>query len=104
MQSSCFCPDELTSWARVEVVNGHIDKVILLPTGEVITDFRLGWWQTVEQLFGEILAAGHEEYLDDVTFTLDRTLGFPSFIQWTPDANVLDAGGTKTLREVRPLP
>lgn len=104
MQSSCFCPTEVIGWASVEVIGGHINKVVLLSTGEVVTDYRLSWWRTVEQLFGELLAADRQEYLDDVSFTLDPALGFPSFVRWTPSANILDAGGTRTLRNARPLP
>jgi hypothetical protein len=104
MQSSCFCPGELNSWASVEVVGGQISRVVLLSSGEVITDYRLSWWQTVEQLFAELLAADAQAYLDDVSFTIDRELGFPAFVRWTAPENVLDAGGTRTLRKARPLP
>jgi len=104
MRSSCFCPTELTSWASVEVVQGQVSRVVILSTGEVVTDDRRSWWQTVEQLFAELLAADQHSYLEDVSFTLDPDLGFPAFVRWEPPANVLDAGGTRTLRNVRPLP
>jgi len=104
MRSSCFCPEELLGWASVEVAGGQISRVVLLATGEVVTDSRLSWWQTVEQLFADLRAAEAQQYLDDVSFVLDPELGFPSFVRWTPPANVLDAGGTRALRNARVLP
>ena len=101
---SCFCGGELTQWARVEVVDGQVRRVTLVSTGEVITDHRMSFWPTVEKVFRDIHLARNSDGLADVQFTLDRTLGYPSFVQWSYGENILDAGGTQSLRNAAPLP
>ena len=102
-RQSCFCPPEVGEWARLVVVGGQIHRVILLRTGEVITDGRRNYWITVEQLFEAILEAGDNDELEDVDFSLDEQLGFPTFVRWVYNPNVLDAGGTHSFRNAAVL-
>ena len=104
MRRSCFCAPEVNDWARVEVVAGTVSRVTLLQSGEVITDFRLSYWSTVEQLFHSLRETDDEDWLEDIEFTLDPVLGYPSEIRWISPDNVLDAGAIQFLRNPAPLP
>lgn len=104
MRTSCFCPPEINDWARVEVRSGQVQRVTLLATGTVITDSRLGSWSTVEAIFAQIRRANDEDYLDDLRFTLDPQLGFPTLVEWLPSPGIQDAGATLSLRNATPLP
>lgn len=104
MRRSCFCAPEVNDWARVEVVGGMVSRVTLLQSGEIITDFRLTYWSTVEQLFSSLRETDEEDWLEDIEFTLDRVLGYPTEIRWISPENVLDAGAIQYLRNPAPLP
>lgn len=104
MRRSCFCPPEINEWARVEVVGGAVSRVTLLQSGETITDARRSYWLTVEQLFSDLRETDEEDWLEDIEFTLDPVLGYPTEIRWISPDNVLDAGATQFLRNPAPLP
>lgn len=104
MRRSCFCPPEINEWARVEVVGGAVSRVTLLQNGETITDARRSYWLTVEQLFSDLRETDEEDWLEDIEFTLDPVLGYPTEIRWISPDNVLDAGATQFLRNPAPLP
>ena len=103
-KSSCFCPPELNEWARIEVLEGEVLRVTILSTGAVIDDSRVSSWSSVEDLFDEIHRANRNSGLADVKFTLDPTLGFPTFVRWRYDDNIVDAGGTRSLRNAEAMP
>lgn len=104
MRRSCFCPPEINEWARVEVMGGTVSRVTLLQSGETITDARRSYWLTVEQLFSDLRETDEEDWLEDIEFTLDPVLGYPTEIRWISPDNVLDAGATQFLRNPAPLP
>lgn len=104
MRRSCFCPPEINEWARVEVMGGTVSRVTLLQSGETITDARRSYWYTVEQLFSDLRETDEEDWLEDIEFTLDPVLGYPTEIRWISPDNVLDAGATQFLRIPAPLP
>jgi len=104
MRRSCFCAPEVNGWARVEVVAGGVQRVTLLESGEVITDSRRSYWATVEQLFQSLRETEEGDWLEDIEFTLDRLLGYPTEISWISTPNVQDAGATQYLRNPAPLP
>lgn len=104
MRRSCFCPPELSDWSRVEVRGGAVQRVVLLSSGTVITDFRRDYWPTVEELFEAIHRAAAVDWVERVELEFDETLGFPTLIRWISAPNVLDAGGTDYLRNAVPLP
>lgn len=103
MQRSCFCPPELTGWSRVEVAGSSVQRVVLLSSGEVITDSRRGFWPTMEELFKSIHEAAGAEWVERVELEFDATLGFPTMIQWLSPPDVLDGGGVDRLRNAVPL-
>jgi len=78
----CSCPPSLRDKARVEIVDGRIQRVILLSTAAFITDERLEHYRTVEDLFQDIRKARNEDAWERVTFSLDPTLGLPTYIHW----------------------
>ena len=100
---SCFCAPEVNAWARVEVVGGTVARVILIDTGEIITDSRRTYWSTVEQLFASLRETEELDWLEDIRFTLDPVLGYPTEISWISTPNVQDAGSTQFLRNPAPL-
>lgn len=104
MRRSCFCPPQVNEWARVEVVDGTVSRVTLLNSGEIITDSRRTHWSTVEQLFSGLRETGEGDWFEDIEFTLDPVLGYPSEIRWIAPDNVLDAGATQSLRNPAALP
>lgn len=104
MRRSCFCAPEVNGWARVEVVAGAVQRVTLLDTGEIITDTRRTYWDTVEQLFGSLREIEEGDWLEDIEFTLHPVLGYPTEIRWISSPNVQDAGATQYLRNPAPLP
>jgi hypothetical protein len=104
MRRSCFCLPEVTAWARVEVVSGTVARVILIDSGEIITDSRRTYWSTVEQLFRSLRETDEGDWLDDIRFTLDPVLGYPTEVSWISTPNVQDAGATQFLRHPAPLP
>jgi hypothetical protein len=104
MRRSCFCPPEVNLWARVEVVDGTVVRVTLIETGEIITEARRTYWETVEQLFSRLRETDESDWLEDIRFTLDPVLGYPTEISWVSSPNVLDAGSTQYLRNPAPLP
>jgi hypothetical protein len=104
MRRSCFCPPEVNAWSRVEVVDGTVVRVTLIETGEIITDSRRTHWSTVELLFADLREIDTEDWLEDIEFTLDPVLGYPTEIRWIASDNVLDAGAIQFLRNPAPLP
>lgn len=104
MRRSCFCPPEINEWARVEVVGGTVSRVTLLHSGEIITDSRRTHWSTVEQLFSSLRETDETGLFEDIEFTLDPVLGYPTEIRWIAPDNVLDAGAIQFLRNPAPLP
>lgn len=104
MRRSCFCAPEVNDWAKVEVVGGTVARVTLLHSGETITDSRLTYWSSVEQLFSSLRETDEDDFLEDVEFTLDPVLGYPTEIHWKFPDNVLDAGAIQFLRNPAPLP
>lgn len=102
-RSSCFCGTEVLNWVRIEVVDGQVVRATILETGEVITDGRIGYWETVEELFESIHESNDREYLTEVTVEFDEALGFPTEVQWIYDSSIQDAGGSRSLRNARSL-
>jgi hypothetical protein len=102
-RSSCFCGMEVLEWVRIEVVAGQVTRVTMLESGEVITDARRSYWSTVEELFDSIRESHGQDYLSDVTVEFDPALGFPTEVVWIADDNIQDAGGSRSLRNARPL-
>lgn len=103
--SSCFCPPEVTGWVRIEVVGGQIRKATLLGTGDVITDTRLDYWDTVEALFVSIRNASDGGSLAGIGMAFDPMLGFPTLVEYLlEDSDITDGAGSRRLRNAQALP
>ena len=103
-RTSCFCPDVVTQWARVEVAGGQVARVTVVATGLEVTAAERGYFRTVEQVFASIRAVSREDWVKDVEVQFDRDLGFPTFVSFTPKPNILDAGAASYLRNAGPIP
>lgn len=104
MRQACFCPEELTQWARVEVVAGRVDRVFVLATGHELPALERAYFQTVEQVFNSIRSAADSDWVKDVVVEYDRALGFPTYVSLVSKPNILDAGTAFYLRNAVPLP
>lgn len=101
----CFCAPEVTQWARVEVVAGSVSRVVLLESGADMSAEQRSYFQTVEQVFGAIREANnHYGGLKDVIVEFDRTLGFPTEVNFVPEPDLVDGGGARYLRNAGPIP
>jgi len=97
-RTSCFCAPEVLGWVRIEVANGQVTRATILETGEVITDSRVQYWKTVEEMFDSIRNANDQDYLNELNVSFDPTLGFPTQVDWIPDDNVQDGGSATSMR------
>lgn len=103
-RSFCFCPPEVSNWVRIEVVDGEVSKATILDTGEVITDTRLDYWDTVEAHFAWVRRANEGGSAADFGVAFDPLLGFPTGVTWTlRDPDITDGGGSRMLRNAQPL-
>lgn len=105
MRRLCFCPPNLTGWARLEVVDGALVRATILESGEVITNSQLQFWPTVEQLFEDIRHADRgSDWVADIEASYDPELGFPTAVSFRSKPEILDAGSNYSLRHARPYP
>lgn len=104
MRQGCFCPPVLTQWARVEVVAGRVDRVVLLATGAEVPAAQRVLFSTVEDVFNHIRTASHDDWLKDVVVAFDPELGFPTYVGFISKPNVADAGSSYSLRNAGPVP
>src|SRR2546426_2640120 len=97
-RQACFCPPEVTQWARVEVVSDSVARVILLESGAEVPADPRGRLLTVERGFREIPTANDQDWLKDVVARFNPELGFPTQVDFVPKPGILDAGGAYYLR------
>jgi len=98
MRTSCFCPQEITEWAVVEVRAGQIVAARSL-TGTPLTGISLESRKTVHELF-DAAKPPYQEWIGDVEFDFHDDLGYPLRINLIGKPNIADAG---TLYEARNL-
>ena len=103
IRSSCFCPPDLTQWARVEVRGGVVTEVRSVATGVVLAESLYSMWSPIDELFTWLLREHDDDHLVDVRADFDRGLGYPTYISFGYDSSVMDAGATYYLRNVVPL-
>jgi hypothetical protein len=101
--SSCFCAPEVTRWARVEVRGGAVVAVRSVETGELYPSSSHGMWATIEDRLAGLLRARTDNGLKEIVVRFDPVLGFPTVISHRYDSDILDAGGTVSMRNVAPL-
>jgi hypothetical protein len=78
----CDCPPSFRDRARIEVVDGTVQRVTLLGTFAVITDSRREQYRTVEDVFRDIRQTTTEGGFQRVTFSVDPVLGIPTYVHW----------------------
>lgn len=99
----CFCAPTITQWARVEVVNGTVNRVVLLESGDEVTSGEQAYFRTMEQVFNDIRQASRDATYKDIVVKFDRDLGFPTSIRYIPKEGILDAGASHSLRNAQAL-
>jgi len=104
MRQACFCPPEVTQWARVEVVAGQVNRATLLDSGTDVSPEKLVYFRTVEDVFRFIRQANQDDWLEDVVADYDPTLGFPTHVDFIPKRGILDAGSSFFMRNAAPAP
>lgn len=107
VRRSCFCPPVITEWARVEVTNGTISRVVVVETGAELRPEERSYFPRVEDVFESIRNAQNEkkpEWLADVVAQFDPALGYPSFVEFIQKPGIADAGSTYYLRRASALP
>lgn len=104
MKTSCFCPPIINEWARVEVVNDSVTRVVLVDSGTEVSATERPSFRTVEWLFSTIRSAQDAEWVNDVVATYDPLLGFPTYVSFIPKDGILDAGSVHYLRNAAALP
>lgn len=103
IRSACFCGPEASSWAKVEVRGGVVTGAWSVETGAPYPAHLLGIWHPVDDLFGRILRDHDDEFLVDVRADFDPATGFPTYLSFSYDSRIADAGGAHYLRHLTPL-
>jgi len=104
MSESCFCDPILNQWARVEVVNGLVNRVVLVDSGTEVSPLQRSYFRTVEEVFHSIRAAQHDDWVKDIVVEFDPQFGFPTSVRFVPKEEILDGGSHGRLRNAAPLP
>ena len=104
MKTSCFCPPIINEWARVEVVNDSVTRVVLVDSGTEVSPAERPSFRTVEWLFSTIRSAQDAEWVKDVVASYDPVLGFPTYVSFIPKDGITDAGSVHYLRNAAALP
>ena len=98
----CFCPFEITQWARVTVRSGAIVRVERVASGTVVPVDQHQFWWTIEELFEEIRQAAKSAVFSTIEVRYDSALGFPIRIELLEKPIVADANATIDVRAVGP--
>jgi hypothetical protein len=101
MRRGCFCPPEITEWARVTVQNGVIIGVTSL-TGTALSGIARDSRLTVDQLFAAVKRP-YPEWVAHVDFTFDAVYGYPLRLHLESKPDILDAGLVYEARNLQPF-
>lgn len=99
MRTSCFCPPEIHLWAIVRVREDRVVSATSLD-GAPLAGFDLASRLTVDEMFA--LAHARYDWLDDIDFDFDETLGYPLRIEHITKRNVADGGAVYEARNLTP--
>lgn len=104
-RSACFCPPQLTEWARVAVRNGQVASVQMVGSKALIDPQHFPMWPTVDALFERIFDDHDDDsFLLDIIAQFDRQLGYPTRLTFIFDPGLQDAGGAHYLRNLTAVP
>jgi hypothetical protein len=98
MRRLCFCPDEVTQWATVEVRHDTVIAVTL-PGGDPVPAAYWSLRPPVPDLFAQ-LHAPPPDWVRDVTATYDPVVGYPVAMRFESDDSVADADWTIEARNL----
>lgn len=104
-RSACFCPPQLTEWARIAVRNGQVASVEMVGSAVLIDPQYFSMWPTVDVMFERIFRDHDSDiFLRDVRAQFDRQLGYPTTVSFLYDPGIQDAGGGHYLRNLTAIP
>ena len=103
-RASCFCDPIVLDWARVEVTNDTVSRVVLLADGSEVDATQRLSFPTVDQLFATIRSVQNQNLVTDVEVEFDREFGYPTLIRVEYSGNVVDAGLVRLARALSPEP
>lgn len=103
MRQACFCVPEVTQWARIEVVDGVVRRVVLVASGAEVAEELLPAFPSIEMVFDQI-EAGPATWIARIEAQYDDALGFPTIVTFVAKPDVADADAKYYLRNVAPLP
>ena len=98
MRRLCFCGNEVTEWATVEVRNNAVIAQTLLKGAPVPQSF----WSSrpaISQLFIEIREM-KASWLKEIRVTYDIATGYPTRVEYIENNNVADAGSVLEARNL----
>jgi hypothetical protein len=101
MRTSCFCPPEVTDWARVTVQDGAIVAATSL-TGAPLSGIARDSRKSVDQLFDSVKRP-YPDWVDRVDFTFDPLYRYPVKLQLESRKNISDAGIIYEARNLQPF-
>ena len=100
MRTSCFCGTEVIDWAVVEVRNGEVISAKSID-GTPLSGVALTSRLTVEELFER--ARARHDWLGNIDFEFDETLGYPLSVRHVAKRNIADADATYEARNLVPV-
>lgn len=104
IRKSCFCPNALADFTRLEI---HGDSVVAAHSLAPGTpDPPVQGWPTVDAMFGWLrdYAENEDDYVTDVRVRYDPAYGYPAEIHVTCSDNVADCGAQYFARNLQPMP
>lgn len=102
IRRACFCPPLLSEWARVEVTQGVVTRVLVLSTGEEVPVAERAMFPSVDQVFETIRTTAASDWVDRIELDFDPVIGFPTLANFVSKPNIADAGGAYYLRNLVP--
>lgn len=100
---SCYCAPELNDWSAIVVRDGAVVEARSVASGDRHPAYLDQAWSTIEALFDDLLRRRNRGDLVDIVARFDKQLGFPSYINYSYDPGIMDAGAVIYVRNVSPL-
>jgi len=102
MRRSCFCAPVVLEWARIEVVDGEVHRVMRIESGTEVSAAELEYFPTVGEIFASIHSILNGDWMERINLAFDAEYGFPSEVHFRAKAGIADADGSYFLRNLEP--